>query len=559
MDKFDNIAKRFPGAGTLVKGIQILEYLAAAGRPCTSAELLKQTQLPKATLYRLLGALVEFGYVRHDERLRTYGLGQRLIELGGSSLATIDLRSAAEEDIKRLATEINETVSLTMLEQDRSIYVDVRRSANPLSIGIEIGKSLPALETASGLAVLAALPPHRVNRFLAELPHEDQARLQADFAISRARGYTIAPSLTIDGVIIIAVPIIGPPDMGSGALVVTALADRISLERRHIIGRDLMEAARRIMGHIGSAAVSITANPRPSRHIEEKLTCVAAAGAVVGEGPVWDARDGVLRWVDVAAPSIHVFDPKTGADSMSPTPYLVSAILPGHGDQTIAVTQNGIETYDPNTNSFVTLHDPEAHLTTNRFNDAKTDSRGRIWAGSMSLDASMPSGVLYCFDDVRSARTIDGGFQVSNGLGWSPDDTVFYFVDSALGIVFAYDFDAEAGKATNRRAFLTFEPENGKPDGLCVDSEGNLWVALWDGWRVCCFDPAGTLLRTIDMPVPRPTSCCLGGDDLKTLYITSASIRLPASVLEDAPLSGGLFAIEVDVPGQATNEVAPWV
>jgi sugar lactone lactonase YvrE/DNA-binding IclR family transcriptional regulator len=558
LNQFENIAKRFPGAGTLVKGIQILEFLAGAGRPSTSAELLRQTGLPKATLYRLLGALVEFGYVRHDTRLKTFSLGQRLIELGGSSLATIDLRSAAEGELTRLAGQLNETVSLTMLDGERSIYVDVRRSANPLTVGLEIGRSLPATDSASGRAILAALPPHRTNRVLSALPREQQSRLMADFAISRARGYTIAPSQTIEGVVVIAVPVIGPPDMGAGAIVVTALADRISLERRHVIGRDLMEAARRIMGNIGSAPVSITPNPRPSRHVAETLRCVAPAGAIVGEGPVWDAGAGVLRWIDIAAPAIHCFDPATGENRMDPLPHLISAVLPAEGGRLIAISQNGVEELDPATAAMRPLHDPEAHLPSNRFNDAKTDSRGRIWTGSMSLDASMPSGSLYCFDSVYSARAVDGGFQVSNGLGWSPDDSRFYFVDSALGTVFAYDFDPETGTVGNREPFLTFEPEEGKPDGLCVDSAGNLWVAMWDGWRVACYDPAGKLLRCVDMPVPRPSSCCLGGDDLKTLYITSASIRLPASVLEDAPLSGGLFAIEVDIPGQPTHEVRAW-
>ncbi|WP_421724952.1 SMP-30/gluconolactonase/LRE family protein [Bauldia sp.] len=555
MNRFDDIAKRFPGAGTLVKGIQIMEFLAEAGRPTTSAELLRQTQLPKATLYRLLGALIDFGYVRRDARLKTYSLGQRLIELGGSSLATIDLRSAAESELTRLASEINETVSLTMLDGDRSIYVDVRRSSNPLSVGIEIGKSLHAVESTSGQAILAALPPHRVNGILAALSREEQSQLMADFAISRARGYTIGPSRTIEGVIVIAVPVIGPPDMGSGAIVVTALADHTPLERRHVIGRDLMEAARRIVGNLGSASVSITPNPRPSRHVSETLRCVARVGAIVGEGPVWDASAGVLRWVDIAAPAIHCYDPATGENRMDPCPHLVSAVLPAEDGRMVAISQNGLEALDVATGALRPLYDPEAHLSTNRFNDAKTDSRGRIWAGSMSLDASMPSGSLYCFDTLRSARAVDGGFQISNGLGWSPDDTRFYFVDSALGTVFVYDFDVETGTVANREAFLTFEPEEGKPDGMCVDSAGNVWVAMWDGWRVGCYDPSGDLIRTVDMPVPRPSSCYLGDDDLKTLYITSASIRLPASVLEEAPLSGSLFAIDVDVPGLPTNEV----
>ncbi|MGQ7848546.1 SMP-30/gluconolactonase/LRE family protein [Granulosicoccus sp. 3-233] len=555
MDRFDKIAERFPGAGTLVKGIQIVEILDEIGHPATSTELLSATGLPKATFYRLLGALIEFGYIRHDARLKTYALGHRLIELASRSMASFDLRNAAEGEVMRLSTELNETVSLAALEGDRIIYVDVRRPPNPLAIGVEIGRELPALQSASGHAILSAMPPHQVNGMISKLSSEEQASLLADFAISRARGYSLADSRNLEGVIVIAVPVSGPPGMGRGAIVVTALASRLLYERRHVIGRDLMEAARRVMGNIGSAPVSITPNPRRTPHVEEGLECLSAVGAIVGEGPVWDAREGLLHWVDVAAPAFHVFDPKRGEGRMIPAPYLVSAVLPASGNAMVAVTQNGLEHYDPVTGKLKTIYNPEAHLPANRFNDAKTDPAGRVWTGSMSLDASMPSGSLYRFDSVTEARAVDGGFQVSNGMDWSPDGRTFYFTDTALGVVFSYDFDPVTGALSNRSSFLSFDPADGKPDGLCVDSEGNLWIAIWDGWRVACYDANGQLKRVIDLPVPRPTSCCFGGEDGKRLFITSASIRLPASVLEEAPLSGALFAIDVDVAGQPVTEV----
>ncbi len=556
MSRFDDVAKNFPGAGTLVKGIQIIEYLAERKQPCSTAELLQQTALPKATLYRLLGAMVEFGFVRHDKQNKVYALGHRLIELGRDTVGGHDLRSAAEHELNRLADELNETVSFAVMEKDRTIHVGVRLPENPLAVKIDIGRNFAAVGSASGQAILAAMPPHKLNAFLADLPEAEKSKLLAEFAISRARGYTIAHSQTIDGVLIIAAPVFGPSDMGNGAIVVTALADRIAHDRRHVIGRDLMEAARRVMGNIGSAPVSITPNPRRSRHVDENLECVSAAGAIVGEGPVWDHRTGLLYWVDVTAPAFHVFDPKTGKNHATPSPHLVSALLPSQGGGMLAITQNGVEDYSPITNGLTELYDPEAHLPANRFNDAKTDRKGRIWAGTMSMDASMPSGSLYCFDTITSAAARDGGFQVSNGMGWSPDDKVFYFVDSALGIIFAYDFDLETGGISNKRTFVAMPPEEGKPDGLCVDSAGNVWVAIWDGWRVSCYAPDGKLLREVDMPVPRPTSVCLGGSDLKTLYITSASIRLPAAVLDEAPLSGGLFSLRVDIAGQPTTEVA---
>jgi sugar lactone lactonase YvrE len=288
--------------------------------------------------------------------------------------------------------------------------------------------------------------------------------------------------------------------------------------------------------------------------VERGLQCVVPPGAVVGEGPVWDQRTAVLRWLDALAPAAHAFDPVTGENRTLRAPNIIGAILPSSDGGCIAATKQGLEKVDLATGQFTPIYNPEAHLPGNRFNDAKTDRRGRIWSGSMSLDASMPSGSLYCFDTVTSARAVDGGFQVSNGLGWSPDDRTMYFVDTGVGTVFSYPFDLASGTVGDRRTFLQFDPKEGKPDGLSVDSQGNIWIAMWDGWRIACYSPEGRLLREIDLPVPRPSSCCFGGDDLTTLYITSASVRLPAAVLEEAPLSGGLFSIDVGVAGQGTVE-----
>lgn len=554
--KFEDIAQRYPGAGTLVKGLHIIELLAGADGPLTSTQLMKATKLSKATLYRLLAALVEFRYLQHDERLKLYGLGPRFIELGRASLSQFDLRTTADRELGRLASELGETTSLVVLDGDSVIYIDSRRGPHPLAVGIEIGQRSPAAATASGQAILASLPPHEANAQLAGLDETQRNEVLAALAISRARGYTIAKSHSLRGVVIIAAPVLGDTRASQGALVVSALEDRLPPERQHTMGRDLMEAARRITGSIGAASVSINPNPRRGPHIEEGLKCVLPAGAIVGEGPVWNPRTGTLDWVDVLAPSVHAFDPKTGQDAVRHCPRLVSAVLPREGGGHVVLTQQGLEALDFETGTLTPLLDPEAHLPGNRFNDAKCDRRGRLWSGSMSLDASMPTGSLYRFDDAGTARAMDGGFQVSNGLGWSPDDKVFYFTDSGLGTIFAYDFDLAAGTIANRRPFLRFAPQQGRPDGIAVDAEGFVWVALWDGWRVARYAPDGRLDREIDLPIPRPSSCSFGGPELKTLYITSARVRLPRQVLDEAPLSGGLFTLDLDVAGQPTTEFA---
>jgi sugar lactone lactonase YvrE len=199
------------------------------------------------------------------------------------------------------------------------------------------------------------------------------------------------------------------------------------------------------------------------------------------------------------------------------------------------------------------ISDPEAGLPNNRFNDGKVDSRGRLWGGTMSIDAGTVSGALYMFGPGGSWVCRDRGFHVSNGLDWSPDDRTMYFCDTNAGVIYAYDFDVETGEIANRRPFVREPAERGKPDGLTVDVEGMIWCAFWDGWCVRRYDPQGRLVETLELPVPRPSSCCFGGPDMETLYITTARIRLTEAALSEAPLSGHLLAYRPGVRGRKTT------
>jgi sugar lactone lactonase YvrE len=151
---------------------------------------------------------------------------------------------------------------------------------------------------------------------------------------------------------------------------------------------------------------------------------------------------------------------------------------------------------------------------------------------------------------------MDGPFTVANGLDWSPDGRTFYFADSAAGAIYAYDFDPAPGTLAHRRVFAMVDPADGRPDGLTVDAEGCVWAALWDGWAVRRFDPSGRMMSDLRLPVPRPTSVAFGGADYRTLYITSARIRLPARILADAPFSGGIFAADAGVAGWPAGQFA---
>lgn len=276
----------------------------------------------------------------------------------------------------------------------------------------------------------------------------------------------------------------------------------------------------------------------------------------LGEGPVWDHRERVLRWVDIIGQKICRHVPSTGVTSCSDVGMLVSAVLLGSGRRLVLATESGLATWDEGSGAFGPFINPESDLPNNRFNDAKTSPKGHIHAGTMNQGAAEPVGSLYCFGSDGEPARIASGFCVSNGLGWSPDGSRFYFTDSARReiYVFACDADEQLGE---RRLFRRFADEEGKPDGLAVDRDGCLWVAFWDGWRVGCYAPDGTHLRDIRLPVPRPTSCAFGGDDLSTLYITTAAVGLERETLEQAPHSGLVLAVEGVAQGMAAIE-AHW-
>lgn len=214
----------------------------------------------------------------------------------------------------------------------------------------------------------------------------------------------------------------------------------------------------------------------------------------------------------------------------------------------VAGLQDGIYRVDFKTGGMECLVRPQYADPDNRFNDGKCDRAGRLWGGTMNhVDHKAPTGAFYRLDD-RGLHEQATGIYVSNGLGWSPDNKTMYYTDTGKRMIWTYDYDFATGKATNRRDFIHFEGQ-GKPDGMCVDSEGRLLVCLWDGARIEIYTPDGKLNGKIDLPVPRVTCCTFGGHDFKTLYITTASTGLDADALKKSPHAGKMFATHTSVPG----------
>jgi sugar lactone lactonase YvrE len=218
--------------------------------------------------------------------------------------------------------------------------------------------------------------------------------------------------------------------------------------------------------------------------------------------------------------------------------------------------EHGFAFVDANTGAATPILNPEPDKPGNRFNDGKCDSHGRFWAGTMDDAEKERSGAFYRLDADLSCTRLFGGVGISNGLAWSPDDKYLYYIDTPTRRVDAFDFDPETGGLSNRRVAFEVPLGMGFPDGMTVDEEGMLWVALWMGWGLGRWDPSsGRLLEKVDVPVARTSCCAFGGRALDKLYITTASIGVAGAGGEEAagqPHAGALFVYEPGLKGAAS-------
>lgn len=286
------------------------------------------------------------------------------------------------------------------------------------------------------------------------------------------------------------------------------------------------------------------------------IRCVASVRAQVGEGPVWDDSAQVLWWIDVKTPRLFRFDPASGENREWPMPERIGFAAPRAAGGLIGGFKTGFKWIDPESGTVTPILDPEPERPGNRFNDGKCDRFGRLFAGTMDDAEVACTGTLYRLDPDLSVHVVRQGVHLSNGLDWSPDDRLLYYTDSLRRLIWVYDYDVRQGTIANERVFARVPEHAGVPDGLCVDAEGFVWSAHWGGWRLTRYAPDGRIDRVLQMPVPQPSSCTFGGEELATLYVTSAAIGMSAADLAKAPDGGGLFALEVGVRGQKVARFA---
>jgi len=282
-----------------------------------------------------------------------------------------------------------------------------------------------------------------------------------------------------------------------------------------------------------------------------KVELVIDSKSDLGEGAIWNYKTGELMWINITGKILNIYNPKTGNNKEMFTGQMIGTVVPCESDLVLVALKNGIYSLDPFTGSKKFIVDPEGDLPNNRFNDGKCDPAGRFWAGTMSIVDEKGAGTLYRLDRDSSIHKMIENVSISNGIVWSLDFKKMYYIDTPTQKVMSYDYDNETGEISSPKVAVEVSVDLGSPDGMTMDAEGNLWIALWGGSAVGCWNPeTGVLLRKIEVPAKNVTSCAFGDDDLGTLYITTARTDTNEEELKKFSNAGGLFKTKPGVKGK---------
>lgn len=278
------------------------------------------------------------------------------------------------------------------------------------------------------------------------------------------------------------------------------------------------------------------------------VACVVKAFDTLGESCLWCPVTKRVWWLDIKRSCLQSYDPVSREHGVHllPGPHCGCIALRRSGGLVVALA-NGLHGFDPASGKLQFLSHPERDEPGNRYNDGRCDRRGRLWIGTMDIEFRRASGSFYRVGADRTAVRQFDGITVPNSTAFAPDDRTLYFADTPRNVIWAFDFNLHMGTIGERRIFADVAARQGHPDGSCVDAEGFLWNAEYSGRRVTRYAPNGRVERTIELPVTHATCCCFGGENLDTLYVTSASPTKRDIAPKD--IDGGLLAIDVGVRG----------
>lgn len=274
----------------------------------------------------------------------------------------------------------------------------------------------------------------------------------------------------------------------------------------------------------------------------------------LGEGSIWNYKTGELWWIDIEGRTLNTYNPKTKVTRTFDVKHRIGTVVPSEdGLSAILALQTGVWKLNLETEEMTFLTSPETDTTNIRLNDGKCDPAGRFWVGSMHLKQTKYKASLFRITPKKDEVTLQkmqDSVTISNGIIWSLDEKTMYYIDTDRGNVRAYDYDKKTGDITNERVVITVSDTIGYPDGMTIDSEGMLWIALWNGNGVSRWNPnTGEMLQFIEVPAHNVSSCAFGGENLETLYITSARVDMTDEELKAKPNAGGVFKVVPGVKG----------
>jgi L-arabinonolactonase len=268
-----------------------------------------------------------------------------------------------------------------------------------------------------------------------------------------------------------------------------------------------------------------------------------------GEGIFWNPSDGRIWWTDIQGRALWSFDPVTTQSASIPMEDRVCCFAPRAAGGLIVAYSDRVVLFDPKTKkeTLVTLFEPENPET--RLNDGRTDRQGRLVVGGMNEVSGKPDSSVISIDGNLKVQTLIDQISCANSICFSPAGNTMFFADTPDREILAFDYEKDRGTLTNKRLHASFKQEPGLPDGSCVDAEGGVWNAEWEGHRVVRVAPNGTIDHVIDVPVWKPTCCAFGGPNLDTLFITTSRLMSDEAALKKEPSAGGLFAVKPGIRG----------
>lgn len=288
--------------------------------------------------------------------------------------------------------------------------------------------------------------------------------------------------------------------------------------------------------------------------MNEKVQLYLDVRSELGECPCWDEKYDKLFWIDTLRCELYIYNSHQNSLTTFPTDSCPGSYALCETERLLLATQKGIGFLEIKNGYITYFCNPESDKNNNRFNDGKCDPYGRFWVGTMDENGATGKGSLYCVHADLRIKKVLSNISVSNGMAWSPDNKTMYYIDSPQKSVFSFDYDLESGDIKNRRVAIDTREIQGLPDGMTIDADGMLWVAMWGGEQIVRWNPqTGKLLSTVPIPTDNVTSCTFGGKNMDELFITTARTGLSAKDLLLQPHAGGVFRFKTSTNGFKTN------